>query len=302
MARSPLRIAADKPLGGSGAGTFELARKRFREDASAVSQPHSVPLQLLADLGVVGLALGLLVVGGAIVGVRRGLRLAEPSQRPATAALTCLVLAYAVHALVDYDLDFLAVTAPMLVALGAVLAVGRPSATLRLGALGLVAVGATAAAAIASVALPALAERDVDRSLTATDAGRLAEAVDAAERARRLNPLAIAPLEALASAADADGDERLAVAWYEEATELQPENPDTWFALGLYHFLATGDQCAAYTALNASYTLDPNGKPLGGRRAARRRTGRGQRRRLRTLTQPRCPTSVGHPQLARNRG
>ena len=99
----------------------------------------------------------------------------------------------------------------------------------------------------------------MDRSLTATDAGRLAEAVDAAERARRLNPLAIAPLEALASAADADGNERLAVAWYEEATELQPENPDTWFALGLYHFLATGDQCAAYTALNASYTLDPNG-------------------------------------------
>ncbi len=109
------------------------------------------------------------------------------------------------------------------------------------------------------MALPALAERDVDRSFTATEAGRLAEAVDAAKRARQLNPLAIAPLEALAVAADADGDEPLAVAWYEEATALQPANPDTWFALGLYHYLATGDQCAAYTALNASYTLDPNG-------------------------------------------
>lgn len=257
--RESVRIAGEKPLGGSGAGTFEVARKRFREDASAVSQPHSVPLQLLADLGVVGLALGLLLAGGAIAGVRRGLLLADPSERPAIAALSCLVLAYAVHALVDYDLDFLAVTAPMLVALGAVLAVGRPSATPRLGALGLVAVGATAAAAIASVAIPALSERDVDRSLAATDAGRLAEAVDAAERARRLNPVAIAPLEALAYAADADGNERLAVAWYEEATELQPENPDTWFALGLYHFLATGDQCAAYAAFNASYTLDPKG-------------------------------------------
>ena len=272
--RESVRIAREKPLGGSGAGTFELARKRFREDASAVSQPHSVPLQLLADLGVVGLALALLLVGGAVAGTRRGLRLSDPSERPATAALCCLVLAYAVHALVDYDLDFLAVTAPMLVALGAVLAVGRPSATPRLGALGLVAVGATAAAAIVSVALPALSERDVDRSLTATDAGRLAEGVDAAERARRLNPVAIAPLEALAYAADADGNERLAVAWYEAATELQPENPDTWFALGLYHFLATGDQCAAYTAFNASYTLDPKGGrwaaggPLDAARAA----------------------------------
>ena len=272
--RESVRIAREKPLGGSGAGTFELARKRFREDASAVSQPHSVPLQLLADLGVVGLALALLLVGGAVAGTRRGLLLSDPSERPATAALCCLLLAYAVHALVDYDLDFLAVTAPMLVALGAVLAVGRPSATPRLGALGLVAVGATAAAAIVSVALPALSERDVDRSLTATDAGRLADGVDAAERARRLNPVAIAPLEALAYAADADGNERLAVAWYEAATELQPENPDTWFALGLYHFLATGDQCAAYTAFNASYTLDPKGGrwaaggPLDAARAA----------------------------------
>ena len=194
-----------------------------------------------------------------MVGIRRGVRLAGASDRPAVAALSCLVLAYAVHALVDYDLDFIAVTAPMLVALGAVLVAGRPTADVRIGALGLLAVGATAAAAIASVALPALAEREVDRSLTATYAGRFTDAVDAAERARQLNPLAIGPLEALAEAADADGNERLAVAWYEQATELQPENPDTWFALGLYHFLATGDQCAAYTALNASHTLDPNG-------------------------------------------
>jgi hypothetical protein len=257
--REAVRIARDRPLGGSGAGTFELARKQFREDASAVSEPHNVPLQLLADLGVVGLGLGLLIVGGASAGIRRGLRLAEGSERPAAAALSCVVLAYAVHALVDYDLDFLAVTAPMLLALGAVLVTGRPSATPRVGAFGLVLLGVTAAAAIAVVALPALADRDVDRSLAATDSGRIAEAVDAAERARQLNPLAIGPLEALALAADAAGDERLAVAWYEEATKLQPENPDTWFELGLYHFLATGDQCAAYTALNASYTLDPNG-------------------------------------------
>ena len=257
--RESVRIAADKPLGGSGAGTFELARKRFREDARAVSEPHSVPLQVLADLGLVGLALLVLTLGGAVVGIRRGVRIAGASDRPAVAALSCLVLAYAVHALVDYDLDFIAVTAPMLVALGAVLVAGRPTADVRIGALGLLALGATAAAAIASVALPALAEREVDRSLTATYAGRFTDAVDAAERARQLNPLAIGPLEALAEAADADGNERLAVAWYEQATELQPENPDTWFALGLYHFLATGDQCAAYTALNASHTLDPNG-------------------------------------------
>ncbi|HET8968615.1 MAG TPA: O-antigen ligase family protein, partial [Gaiellaceae bacterium] len=42
---------------GSGAGTFEVARKRFRQDSRSVVQPHSVPLQHLADGGVVGLGL-----------------------------------------------------------------------------------------------------------------------------------------------------------------------------------------------------------------------------------------------------
>ncbi len=51
--------------------------------------------------------------------------------------------------------------------------------------------------------------------------------------------------------------EQAAVAWYEKATELQPENPDAWYDLGLYHAIATGHQCAAYQALNHSYTLDP---------------------------------------------
>ena len=92
-----LDVTADRPVGGSGAGTFALARRRYRENATPVTEPHSVPLQLLADLGVVGLALGLAVVGGAVVGVRRGLRQAPGADRAAAAALACLVLAYGVH-------------------------------------------------------------------------------------------------------------------------------------------------------------------------------------------------------------
>ena len=123
-----LDVAADRPVGGSGAGTFALARRRYRENATPVTEPHSVPLQLLADLGVVGpRARPRSSVGGAIVGRRRGLR-RRTGGRPArpAAALACLVLAYGVHALVDYDLDFLAVTRSALLALGALLAVGRP--------------------------------------------------------------------------------------------------------------------------------------------------------------------------------
>jgi hypothetical protein len=269
-----LDVAADRPVAGSGAGTFALARRRYRESATPVTEPHSVPLQLLADLGAVGLALGLVAGGAALVGMRRGLRLAAAGERPAAVALACFVLAFGVHALVDYDLDFVAVTGPALAALGVLLAVGRPRARIRAGAPGLVALGAVGAAAILAVALPAIARHEVDRALAAIDAGRLGEAVDAADRARLLNPLSPGPLQARALAADAAGDRAAAVAWYEEATRLQPENPDTWYDLGLYQAIATGDQCAAYAALNHSYTLDPRssrwapGGPLDVARAA----------------------------------
>ena len=254
-----LEIASDRPLGGTGAGTYAIARRRVRDDATAGSQPHSVPLQLLADTGAVGLGLGFLLVGSAAVGVRRGIRSAVGDERAPAVALAGLVLAYAVHSLVDYDLDFLAVTAPMLVALGSLLAFGRPLATVRGRWPALVALAAAGAGAALVILLPDLAGRGVERSLAAIDAGRIEDADDAAERARRLDPFSREPLEALAVAADAAGDRATAVAWYEEATRLQPENPDAWYALGLYHSIATGDQCAAYQALNESYTFDPNG-------------------------------------------
>ena len=258
-----VEIAADRPLHGSGAGTFELARRRFRDDASPVSQPHSVPLQLLADLGVVGLVLGLLVVAGAAAGIRRGLRLVADHERPAAAALACLVLAYGIHALVDYDLDFLSVTAPALLALGTLLAVGR-----------------AASATPDRRARPRGADRDDsgrcrgDRPPCACAArhgpcsrcGRRRPHRRGCRRRRPRPPaqsLSPGPLLALAVAADAAQDEDTAVAWYEEATDLQPENPDVWFELGLYHVIATGDLCAAYQALNASYTLDPEQQALG---------------------------------------
>jgi hypothetical protein len=252
-----LDVAADRPVGGSGAGTFALARRRYRETATPVTEPHSVPLQLLADLGVVGLVLGLTVVGGAIVAARGGLRLVGGDEGPAAAALACLLLAYGTHALVDYDLDFLAVTGPALLALGVLLAVQRPHATIRAGIPGIVAVGAVAAGAALAVALPALASRNVDRAFEAIDAGRLDEAVDEANGARRLNPLSLEPLQVRALVADAAGDKVAAVAWYAKATELQPENPDAWYDLGWYLAVVVDDQCAGYAALNHSYTLDP---------------------------------------------
>ena len=106
------------------AGTFEIARKRFRPNADTVLQPHSVPLQQLADGGIAAFGLFLLVVlSGAAVCVF-ALRRLSGAERPAAVALVAVPAAYLAHALVDYNWDFVAVTAPTMVAIE-VIRIGR---------------------------------------------------------------------------------------------------------------------------------------------------------------------------------
>jgi O-antigen ligase len=254
-----LEVFADQPLAGSGALTYEIARKRVRDDATPVLEPHSVPLQLLSDLGLAGLILGGVAVAGLAVGAVGALRRLDGAERDAAVALVALPVAYGAHALVDYPLDFIAVTAPTLVVLGALLAAGRPAVRPSGGLVRFAAVAAAALAVIGVLVTPALAQRDVDRAVSLLNDRRLDEARDAAERARSLDPLSLDPVFTAALVAEARGDDELARGLYRRATEMQPENPSAWTLLGLYEYAVREDLCRAYEALNNAYTLDPNG-------------------------------------------
>jgi tetratricopeptide (TPR) repeat protein len=256
--REAREIFEAKPLGGAGANTFEVARKRYRESASAVTQPHSVPLQFLAGTGLVGLALFLALVGAAGATAVGAVRRADGRERDAASALAVVPVLWLAHALVDYDWDFVEVTGPALFAVGVLAAAGRPARTGRypLAAAG---VAAVALAAAASVATPWLAERQVRDVSARIDRGDLDGARAAADRARSLDPLSLEPVFAQALVDEAAGRDTAAHAAYEEATRVQPENPEAWLALGLYEF-DRGNRCAAYVHLNEAYTLDPAGK------------------------------------------
>lgn len=253
-------VFAQHAPAGAGAGSFEIARKRHRQDARAVRQPHSVPLQHLADGGVVGLALWLAVVAAAAGACACALRRLDGPERAAAVALVSLPLAYGTHSLVDYDWDFIGATAPTLTALGVLVAAGRPAGASRrrpLLGVGAVVLGL---AVLASFAAPRVSERDVRASTDALIDGDLDRARDAALRAKALNPLAVEPLVALARV-----DERLgllddAERRYVQAVELQPQNPETWYTLGIFQFEARERMCAAYRFLNEAYTLDPAGR------------------------------------------
>jgi O-Antigen ligase len=252
-------FAANSPEG-AGAGSFVVARKRYREDARNVVQPHSVPLQQLADGGVAGLGLFVVLVLAAAWTCVAALRRLDAEERAAAATLVAAPVAYLLHSLVDYDWDFLAVTAPTLVALGVLAGAGRlPGGRRRRPLVGLGAV-LLAATVLVSFSFPRLADeslRDSTRALGEDDFGRARERADHAEL---LNPLSVDPLFAHARVSERRGFTRSAEGWYVEAVELQPENPETWYALGLFEFQVKEDLCAAYVFLNNAYTLDPKGQ------------------------------------------
>ena len=245
---------------GAGAGTFEIARKRFRPDVRNVVQPHSVPLQQLADGGVVALGLFVVLILAGLATCVCAVRRLSGAERGAALALVALPAAYLVHALVDYNWDFLAVTAPTMVALGVLAGAGRSAAPARMRR-PLLGVGVVllAGAVLVSFSFPRLADREERRSTRALVSADFDRALDHAQWARFFNPVSADPLFARARVA-----ERQRIPWraqraYIAAVELQPDNPETWYTLGIFMFAVQKNLCAAYRFLNEAYTLDPAG-------------------------------------------
>jgi hypothetical protein len=97
----------EEKLHGTGAGTYQNEWNARRESVFQVLDAHSVYIETLSELGVVGLALLLLALGSLIVGLGRRL---FGDDRPAVAAVLAAVTAWAVHAGVDWDWELTSVS------------------------------------------------------------------------------------------------------------------------------------------------------------------------------------------------
>jgi hypothetical protein len=109
------------PLDGTGAETYEVLYNEHRNAAIVVVNAHSLYIETLAELGLVGLAFVLLYVLGTLVGLAP---FGRGRDRPLYAALFAAGLAWALHAGVDWDWQMPAVSLPF-AALGG-LALSRP--------------------------------------------------------------------------------------------------------------------------------------------------------------------------------
>ena len=226
----------DKPLTGQGAGNYDdlyFVERRTSED---IRQPHSIEMQTLAELGLVGMLFLLLFVGSVVAGLwrqsRRALEL--PQRRIVAVAAGGAFIAWLAHTSVDWLHNIPGVTGIALCAAAALVSPwarrrSRTPLSARIAVVALVAVFAVLAAD--SVGRLAYAEKDrLDaRSALRSDP---VEALRLANRSLAYNDRSVPALYIKGAAYARLGRYRESRDALLAAAELEPRDHLTWALLG----------------------------------------------------------------------
>ena len=237
------------PLLGSGAGSYEAYWLAHRTTPLKVKDAHSLYLETLAELGVVGLALLVLALAAPLVAVARARR------RPGVAIAAGAYVAYLAGAAVDWDWEITSVTLAALLVGVAILAAARPdeereaSPKLRYGALGV----ALAVGAAGFVFL--VGNMFLSRASTAASAGHWTTAARDAQRASSWLPWSTAPWQQLGEAQLAQGDTAAAQASFR--TAIRKDSGDWTLWLDLARASTGKQQTAAFARASGLDPLSP---------------------------------------------
>jgi hypothetical protein len=122
--RVALDSFADNPIGGVGTAGFQVEWIRERDSRVFAFDAHSLYIETLAELGIVGFALLAAFAAAVAGGLRRRFR--EAPGDPLLAAAAAVLGAFAVHAGLDWDWEVPAVTLPALLLAAAAIQRTRP--------------------------------------------------------------------------------------------------------------------------------------------------------------------------------
>ena len=284
--REALRGFSHHPLAGTGAGTFRFTDELYRTNTYVAKHSHSQWLNVLTELGVVGIVLFAVAIGGLLAAAfGRLFRDRRDPQRALLAACQAAIIAFVVHMSLDWDWDMAAITIAFLLLTGVSAAYVRdrsaaaqrergslragrdvtgsapmpkpaaraitPSLGARWLATGLILFG------VACWALPYLAERATTAAQDQMSRGQVASAEAGARRAIALDPLAVDPLLTLAAVQVQEGDLKAAAATLDQAVRLQPDNYEPYYQMGNLQLQGFRDEAAARLWYEKALELNP---------------------------------------------
>lgn len=266
------RVALDafeeKPVLGTGAGTYQFSWERHRSIDQPVHDAHSLYLEALSELGLVGGLLVLALVGTVLWIGFSAWRAAPHPQRERYAVLFAATLAFAVCAGLDWFWEIAGLGAVFFLAAGALVAArcsqlaaplavpfGAPEGEERPFGL---AVAGLAVAWVAAVALigPLLVDREIDASQSAAASGDLTSAVDHAKTARSIEPFAASPYVQLGLLAESQGEYDIAIERLTQAIDREDRNWQYYYLRSRVEEEA-GDEAAARADLDRARHLNP---------------------------------------------
>jgi len=256
----------DKPLTGHGAGSFESWWAQHGPIQYFIRDAHSLYLETLGELGLVGLVLLLGAFLAVLVPAGRRLARTHDAERVTLAALAATFLAYAVGAGIDWmwELTIVSIVAFACLALLATAALGGGTAPVAEPAARNRVVRALPRAGFAVIAvlfvlaqgLPLLTSIRLDDSKAAVQRGDGNAAISAALKARNLEPWAATPYLQLALVAEQRGDLKSARDWILKATDRSSRDWRLWLVRARIQ-TKLGNIAAARTSLRRAAQLNP---------------------------------------------
>ena len=250
---------AGEPLTGTGSGTFEYWWARNADVEETVRDTHSLYLQTLGELGIVGLALlaaflALVLGGGCSV-----LLGTEADDRAALAAALGGCVAFCVTATFDWMWQLPVLPVALLILAATVLTAVRGAAPAARNVLPLVpriAAAAAAVAAIVAIAIPLASTSLIRGSEAEAREGDLAAALEDARTAQNVQPGAASPRLQQALVLEEQGDFPAAAEAARAATEREPTNWRTWLVRSRIE-AENGEAAAAVRDYREARSLNP---------------------------------------------
>jgi O-antigen ligase len=278
----------DSPVEGNGAGTYQLLYLRHRDSGFEVLDAHSLYVEMLGELGAVGLLLVVVVVVAIAAGLVRRLR---GPDRTLTGVVLAAWLMWAFHAGLEWHWELPAVTLPVLALAAAALARrADPGETSRLGIAprALVTLGLLAVAILPATV--AWSQVRLDDAVDHLRAGEDADAARAAIDAIDAVGARVEPWEALGYAQLRLGRAPDAVRAMGAAVQREPDGWEPAYGLALAQAYAGRDP---RPQLRRARRLNPHEELLTETLRAFERTPRGRWRQVVSRSPALLPAEPG---------